>query len=220
MGKSLGAFRTISEVSQELGVPNHVLKFWEGKFTQVRPMKRGGGRRYYRKRDVELLLGIRQLLYRDRFTIKGVKKILQEQGVHFVMNYWKLSKQGNDVFLHKIQDLTARTAHGTAQPGEPELGKSLDAFRTISEVSQDLNVPIHVLRFWEGKFTQLRSVKRGGRRLYYGPEDIDLLLGLRQLLYNDRYTIEGAQKILQEQGVHFVTQILPPGRRTRHHEAA
>jgi len=81
MSKTADAFRTISEVAGELDVPKHVLRFWEGKFPQVRPMKRGGGRRYYRPEDLELLRGIRHLLHAEGYTIKGVQKILREQGV-------------------------------------------------------------------------------------------------------------------------------------------
>ena len=77
-GKSAAAFRTISEVSQELSVPQHVLRFWETKFGQVRPLKRGGGRRYYRPEDVDLLRSIRDLLYSDGYTIKGVQRLLRE----------------------------------------------------------------------------------------------------------------------------------------------
>ncbi len=80
-GKSAAAFRTISEVASDLDVPQHVLRFWETKFTQVRPMKRGGGRRYYRPEDVELLRSIRALLYGDGYTIKGVQKLLREGGL-------------------------------------------------------------------------------------------------------------------------------------------
>jgi DNA-binding transcriptional MerR regulator len=76
--KSPSAFRTISEVASELDVPQHVLRFWESKFSQIKPMKRGGGRRYYRPEDVALLERIRTLLYSDGYTIKGVKKLLQE----------------------------------------------------------------------------------------------------------------------------------------------
>ena len=77
-GKSADAFRTISEVSDELEVPQHVLRFWESKFGQVKPLKRGGGRRYYRPNDIELLRRIRDLLYREGYTIKGVQKLLRE----------------------------------------------------------------------------------------------------------------------------------------------
>ena len=77
-GKSAAAFRTISEVAAELGVPTHVLRFWETKFSQIRPMKRGGGRRYYRPEDITLLKKIRALLYDDGYTIKGVQKLLRD----------------------------------------------------------------------------------------------------------------------------------------------
>ncbi len=76
--KSAGAFRTISEVADELEVPQHVLRFWETKFPQVRPLKRGGGRRYYRPEDVELLRQIRSLLYHEGYTIKGVQRLMRE----------------------------------------------------------------------------------------------------------------------------------------------
>ncbi len=76
--KSESAFRTISEVSEDLDVPQHVLRFWESKFTQIKPLKRGGGRRYYRPEDVRLLSSIRDLLYKDGYTIRGVQKLLRE----------------------------------------------------------------------------------------------------------------------------------------------
>ncbi len=83
--KSADAFRTISEVAEELDLPQHVLRFWETRFPQIRPMKRGGGRRYYRPDDVELLKGIRYLLYVRGFTIRGVQRILRESGPRAVM---------------------------------------------------------------------------------------------------------------------------------------
>ena len=79
--------------------------------------------------------------------------------------------------------------------------KSPEAFRTISEVAAELDVPPHVLRFWESKFAQVKPLKRGGRRRYYRPEDVELLRGIRTLLYNDGYTIRGVQKVLREKGV-------------------
>jgi DNA-binding transcriptional MerR regulator len=75
--KSPDAFRTISEAAEELDVPQHVLRFWETRFSQIRPMKRAGGRRYYRPADIELLQGIRSLLYKEGYTIRGVHKILK-----------------------------------------------------------------------------------------------------------------------------------------------
>lgn len=87
MSKAAEAFRTISEVADELDVQKHVLRFWEARFPQVRPMKRGGGRRYYRPEDMELLRGIRHLLHAEGYTIKGVQKILREQGIDHVKQY-------------------------------------------------------------------------------------------------------------------------------------
>lgn len=83
--KAADAFRTISEVAEELDLPQHVLRFWETRFPQIKPMKRGGGRRYYRPDDVELLRGVRYLLYVRGFTIRGVQRILKENGNRAVM---------------------------------------------------------------------------------------------------------------------------------------
>jgi DNA-binding transcriptional MerR regulator len=82
--KAPDAFRTISEVAAELDLPQHVLRFWESRFTQIKPMKRGGGRRYYRPEDVDLLRGIRLMLYAEGFTIRGVQRLLKEKGVAFI----------------------------------------------------------------------------------------------------------------------------------------
>jgi DNA-binding transcriptional MerR regulator len=81
LSKSSHAFRTISEVSDELGVPQHVLRFWETKFSSIRPMKRGGNRRYYRPEDIQLLRAINKLLYIDGYTIRGVQKLIRENGI-------------------------------------------------------------------------------------------------------------------------------------------
>ena len=86
MDKAPDAFRTISEVADDLDVPQHVLRFWETRFAQIKPMKRSGGRRYYRPDDVDLLRGIRQLLYGEGYTIRGVQRILREQGIRAVQN--------------------------------------------------------------------------------------------------------------------------------------
>jgi DNA-binding transcriptional MerR regulator len=86
LNKAPDAFRTISEVADELDLPQHVLRFWESRFPHIRPMKRGGGRRYYRPEDVDLLRGIRHLLYGDGYTIRGVQRILREQGVRTVQS--------------------------------------------------------------------------------------------------------------------------------------
>jgi len=87
--KAPDAFRTISEVAADLAIPQHVLRFWESRFREIRPMKRGGGRRYYRPDDVSLVRGIRHLLYGEGYTIRGVQRILREQGVKFVQSIWQ-----------------------------------------------------------------------------------------------------------------------------------
>ncbi len=87
--KTPDAFRTISEVADELDLPQHVLRFWESRFRDIKPMKRGGGRRYYRPDDIELLRGIRHLLYGEGYTIRGVQRILREQGPKFVQVVWQ-----------------------------------------------------------------------------------------------------------------------------------
>src|ERR671910_2264874 len=94
-------------------------------------------------------------------------------------------------------------------PSEPQrtMDKSPDAFRTISEVADDLDLPQHVLRFWETRFSHIRPLKRGGGRRYYRPDDVDLLKGIRHLLYGEGYTIKGVQRILKEEGPRFVQSV-------------
>jgi DNA-binding transcriptional MerR regulator len=91
--KAPDAFRTISEVAEEVNVPQHVLRFWESRFAQIRPLKRGGGRRYYRPDDVDLLRGVRHLLYGEGYTMRGVQRILREEGISFVQNVWRAGAQ-------------------------------------------------------------------------------------------------------------------------------
>jgi DNA-binding transcriptional MerR regulator len=89
----------------------------------------------------------------------------------------------------------------------PSRAKSPEAFRTISEVASELDVPQHVLRFWESRFAQIKPTKRAGGRRYYRPEDVDLLRGIRSLLYSEGYTIKGVQKVLRDKGVRYVAEI-------------
>jgi DNA-binding transcriptional MerR regulator len=135
--KAPEAFRTISEVAEELAVPKHVLRFWEGKFAQLKPMKRGGGRRYYRPEDVALLRGIRFLLYSDGYTIRGVQKILREQGPRFVMDL-RQRADGEDrvepmVVPVEIPDIAAETAQSRPQR------------RMQTRAGQDVNVDVDTL---------------------------------------------------------------------------
>lgn len=112
--KSPEAFRTISEVSAELDVPQHVLRFWETRFSQVRPVKRAGGRRFYRPEDVALLRGIRSLLYTDGYTIKGVQKVLRDKGWRFVAEIGRSVAQAGARPWHTLGDAEARRAHDGA----------------------------------------------------------------------------------------------------------
>lgn len=124
--KSPDAFRTISEVADDLDLPQHVLRFWETRFSHIKPLKRGGGRRYYRPDDVELLKGIRHLLYGEGYTIKGVQRILKEQGVRFVMQVWRedglpvpvLARQ-NEVDEQEAEEAAAEVFARDAAPSEP-----------------------------------------------------------------------------------------------------
>jgi DNA-binding transcriptional MerR regulator len=92
--KAPEAFRTISEAAEDLDLPQHVLRFWETRFAQIKPLKRGGGRRYYRPDDVDFLRGLKHLLHAERYTIKGVQKIIKEQGVKVVQQAGKASSHG------------------------------------------------------------------------------------------------------------------------------
>ena len=119
MDKSPDAFRTISEAAEDLDLPQHVLRFWETRFPQIKPLKRGGGRRYYRPDDVELLRVIKQLLYGEGYTIKGVQKLFKEQGARAVA----AAKQ-----THAVSD---------ADAGLPSLGPAEFADRSQEDEAPD-----------------------------------------------------------------------------------
>jgi DNA-binding transcriptional MerR regulator len=136
LDKAPDAFRTISEVADELDVPQHVLRFWESRFPQIRPMKRAGGRRYYRPDDVDLLRGIRHLLYGEGYTIRGVQRILREQGAKLVQAVWQpgaaqpAAQPGDDASEESTPlppDEAARAMFGLRAPqraAEPDDGPS------------------------------------------------------------------------------------------------
>ncbi|KQQ91317.1 MerR family transcriptional regulator [Aureimonas sp. Leaf324] len=126
--KSADAFRTISEAAEELDLPPHVLRFWETRFPQIKPMKRGGGRRYYRPDDVELLKGIRYLLYVRGFTIRGVQRILKESGHRAVMAIGAGDLSG----LERLQS-------GKGQRVEPEA--EIETVDELPDDDADLPVP-------------------------------------------------------------------------------
>lgn len=129
MDKAPDAYRTISEVGEDLDIAQHVLRFWETRFPQIKPLKRGGGRRYYRPDDVELLKGIRHLLYREGYTIKGVQRILKEQGAKAVQAVGRADglvpglapASPNDAFEHDAfeHDVPPPAAHAPPEPPRP-----------------------------------------------------------------------------------------------------
>ena len=114
VAKSATAFRTISEVAEELDVPQHVLRFWETKFPQIRPLKRGGGRRYYRPEDVDLLRRVSQLLYREGYTIKGVQRLLREGQIRAP----RLPSDGHEATLPLGLDEVEPDPPGETEPAE------------------------------------------------------------------------------------------------------
>lgn len=118
MEKSPDAFRTISEVAEELNVPQHVLRFWETRFTQIKPMKRAGGRRYYRPADVDLVRGIRALLYGEGYTIRGVQRIFKEESTGYVVGVGRgeIKPRAGDA-IHEGAPLPGRA------PAAPRMGK-------------------------------------------------------------------------------------------------
>lgn len=121
MEKAPEAFRTISEVAEEVNVPQHVLRFWESRFAQIRPLKRGGGRRYYRPDDVDLLRGVRHLLYGEGYTIRGVQRILREEGISFVQNVWRSGAEQPPPELQQdgAGERDGADLHGARPPQEP-----------------------------------------------------------------------------------------------------
>src|ERR1700733_3530339 len=112
--KSAQAFRTISEVADELDIPQHVLRFWETRFAQIKPMKRSGGRRYYRPDDVDLLKGIRRLLYGGGYTIRGVQRILKEHGIKSVQG---LADQTSAVSFGAVEEAIGLSLQEPPQEG-------------------------------------------------------------------------------------------------------
>jgi DNA-binding transcriptional MerR regulator len=141
LDKAPEAFRTISEVAEELNVPKHVLRFWEAKFSQLKPMKRGGGRRYYRPEDVALLRGIRFLLYDDGYTIRGVQKILREYGPRYVIEQRYLSDETREMPKQrapKIPDMASEAAQNRGRSKRAQTSKSGPDPETLADLLREL----------------------------------------------------------------------------------
>ena len=137
MDKAPDAFRTISEVADELDIPQHVLRFWETRFTQIKPMKRSGGRRYYRPDDVDLLKGIRRLLYGEGYTIRGVQRILKEITDCLEKGETvKLSSFGSFMVRKKGQRIGRNPKTGTEVPISP---RRVMVFKPSAILKQRIN---------------------------------------------------------------------------------
>ncbi|MCB2098683.1 MAG: MerR family transcriptional regulator [Parvularculaceae bacterium] len=122
VAKAAEAFRTISEASSELDVPQHVLRHWEEVFGQIRPMRRAGGRRYYRPVDIDVLRGVRVLLYTQRYTTKGVQKIFRENGVKYIAELGRMEAAGQPIELRPLINEEADDREAApAAAAEPEL---------------------------------------------------------------------------------------------------
>ena len=149
MAKSAEAFRTISEAAEELDVPQHVLRHWEEVFGQVRPMRRAGGRRYYRPLDLDLLRGIRVLLYEQRYTTKGVQKIFKDEGIKYISELCRRAAAGEPEDIRPVLEdedggearaetleLSPTDAYKAA-PLSPEMRRTMQAMLTRLETVQD-----------------------------------------------------------------------------------
>lgn len=144
--KAPDAFRTISEAAEELDVPQHVLRFWETRFAQIKPMKRAGGRRYYRPSDVALLKGIRTLLYGEGYTIRGVQRILKELGVAHVaaVGRGEIAARKRDAELDGVPPpgrakTAPRLARGAPPPGKAPLARPGDMIDEAPQVIHRLS---------------------------------------------------------------------------------
>ena len=138
--KSPDAFRTISEVADDLDIPQHVLRFWETRFSQIKPLKRGGGRRYYRPDDVALLKGIRRLLYGEGYTIKGLQRILKEQGPRHVQAI------GRGGPIGQAPGTEAGEAASSGQPAAPAGWAPPPVARSVPEGLDDITVLTAVMK--------------------------------------------------------------------------
>ena len=136
--KSPEAFRTISEVSKDLSLPQHVLRFWETKFAQIKPIKRGGGRRYYRPEDVDLLRGIKYLLYNDGYTIRGVQKVIKESGMRNILKNQNSINSFTDSENNNIDRLD-RLGHSQRSISETKRKKLLNVLNGLVSLKNKLN---------------------------------------------------------------------------------
>lgn len=158
MAKSAEAFRTISEAAKELDVPQHVLRHWEDVFGQVRPMRRAGGRRYYRPLDIDLLRGIRVLLYDQRYTTKGVQKIFKDEGVKYVSELGRRAAAGAPIDVRPVFDEDGGdAAQGLANGAASEADG--DVLELGAEAMASAGLPPHMRRTLAALLARLERVQ-------------------------------------------------------------
>ena len=187
MDKAPDAFRTISEVAHDLDVPQHVLRFWETRFGQIKPMKRSGGRRYYRPDDVDLLKGIRRLLYGEGYTIRGVQRILKEHGVKSVQS---LADSAAAVSFGAIEGAIVHT-HTLL---EEEPGASAAADEEDDEGSRREGIQLGFVETGEDILSTFRGSSTRGRSGGRGELDRERLEGVLRDLIDCRHVLDQALK--------------------------
>ena len=138
VNKSKSAFRTIAEVAEELGVATHVLRFWETKFTQIKPMKATGGRRYYRPDDVEVLKLIKTLLYQKRYTIEGAQQLIKEKGLKNLLGNEEIQKDFFEDSSQQEDGAVEPQKHGLNIDILQEIAHAVDELKAIRRELSDL----------------------------------------------------------------------------------
>jgi DNA-binding transcriptional MerR regulator len=186
LDKAPDAFRTISEVAGDLDIPQHVLRFWETRFAQIKPMKRSGGRRYYRPDDVDLLKGIRRLLYGEGYTIRGVQRILKEHGIKSVQN---LADSSQAVSFGAIEEAIGQSLVEDDREGEgASLGHEVEDEEYEGSEEDGID-----FRFVDAQDDILKTF-RAGPRVEHGAIDRERLENVLKDLVACRDMIERALK--------------------------
>jgi DNA-binding transcriptional MerR regulator len=190
LDKAPDAFRTISEVADDLDIPQHVLRFWETRFAQIKPMKRSGGRRYYRPDDVDLLKGIRRLLYGEGYTIRGVQRILKEHGIKSVQS---LADASATVSFGAIEEAVGQSL---LEDGKDDLGADLEDEGEDEEYASGGENGID-FRFVDAEGDILETYRTGpghGRPADHHPIDRQRLESVLQELLTCRQMLDRALK--------------------------
>lgn len=188
MDKAPDAFRTISEVAQELDIPQHVLRFWETRFAQIKPMKRSGGRRYYRPDDVDLLKGIRRLLYGEGYTIRGVQRILKEHGVKSVQN---LADSAAAVSFGALEEAIGQSL---LEDDDNAPVASVESEEEEYEGSEEDGIDFRFVETEEDILATFRGAPSSGRNSDRGAIDRERLQGVLRDLIDCRQLLDRALK--------------------------